>query len=215
MHNLVRMPRTLGEAVSARLDYWKVLFRSHGKVGRAVALIIYLVPIALGFLILIGIALHLMRREWLIPLYVLFFLALISVTPFTDMFTRYLIPLTPFLCLFLFEAVIWLKRNTETAPFRLLRIAGYFLVIQLLKVLDVNPAAHQLLRALRVAHLAQEVLLARRPHEVVVAVAVADVGQRVGAAQLLVAGIDVDHRVAGRAALVVEVVAVDVRVDAA
>ena len=70
-----------------------------------------------------------MRREWLIPLYVLFFLALISVTPFTDMFTRYLIPLTPFLCLFLFEAVIWLKRNTKTAPFRLLRIAGCFLVV--------------------------------------------------------------------------------------
>ena len=129
VHSLVRIPRTLGEAVSARLDYWKFLFRSHGKVGRAVALIVYLVPIALGLLILIGIALHLMRREWLIPLYVLFFLALISVTPFTDMFTRYLIPLTPFLCLFLFEAVIWLKRNTETAPFRLPRIAGCFLVV--------------------------------------------------------------------------------------
>jgi hypothetical protein len=129
VHNLVRMPRTLGEAVSPRLDYWKGFFRPHGKVGRAVALIIYLVPIAIGLLILIGAALHLMRREWLIPLYVLFFLALISVTPFTDMFTRYLIPLTPFLCLFLFEAVIWLKRNAETAPFRFPRIVGYFLVV--------------------------------------------------------------------------------------
>ena len=129
VHSLVRMPRTLGEAVSARLDYWKGLFRSHGRVGRAVAVTIYLVPIAIGCLILIGIALHLLRREWLIPLYVLFFLAFISVTPFTDMFTRYLIPLTPFLCLFLFEAVIWLKRNTDTARLRLLRIAGCFLVV--------------------------------------------------------------------------------------
>jgi hypothetical protein len=129
VHSLVGMPRTLGEAVSARLDYWKGLFRSHGRVGRAVAVTIYLVPIAIGCLILIGIALHLLRREWLIPLYVLFFLAFISVTPFTDMFTRYLIPLTPFLCLFLFEAVIWLKRNTDTARLRLLRIAGCFLVV--------------------------------------------------------------------------------------
>jgi hypothetical protein len=132
VHNLLRMPRTLGETVSARLDYWKVPFRSlgeHSIIRRAVALIIYLAPIALGFLILGGIALQLMRREWLIPLYVLFFLALVSTTPFTDMFTRYLIPLTPFISLFLFEAVIWLKWNTERTPFRLLRMAGYFLLV--------------------------------------------------------------------------------------
>lgn len=129
VHNLLCMPRTLGETVSARLDYWKVPFRSLGKIRRAVALIIYLAPIALGFLILGGIVLQLMTRQWLIPLYVLFFLALISVTPFTDMFTRYLIPLTPFMSLFLFEAVICLKRNTERAPFRAVRMAGYFLVV--------------------------------------------------------------------------------------
>jgi hypothetical protein len=129
VHNLVRMPRTLGEAVSPRLDYWKVPFQSLGKIRRAVALIIYLAPIALGFLILGGIVLQLMRRQWLIPLYVLFFLALVSATPFADMFTRYLIPLTPFMSLFLFEAVICLKRNTERAPFRAVRMAGYFLVV--------------------------------------------------------------------------------------
>ena len=51
-----------------------------------------------------------------------------------------------------------------------------------------------------VAHLAQEVLLARGADEVVVAMAVADVGERVGAAELLVARVDVDHRVAAGAA---------------
>ena len=86
---------------------------------------------------------------------------------------------------------------------------------ELLQVADRDAAPHQLLRPLRVAHLAQEVLLARGADEVVVAVAVADVGQRVGAAELLVARVDVDHRVAAGAALVVEVVAVDVGVDAA
>jgi hypothetical protein len=129
VQNVIRTPRTLGETVSSRLDYWKVPFGSHGTIRRAVALIIYMAPIALGFLILGGIALHLIRREWLIALYVLFFLALISATAFTDMFTRYLIPLTPFLSLFLFEAVIWLKRNSERARSGLLRMAACFLVV--------------------------------------------------------------------------------------
>jgi hypothetical protein len=67
--------------------------------------------------------------------------------------------------------------------------------------------------------LAEERLLARGADQVVVEVAVAHVAQRVLAAQPLVAGADVDHRVGaatpvGRAA-VVEVLVVDVDVDAA
>jgi hypothetical protein len=131
VRNLVRMPRTLGETVSARLDYWMVPFQALGKdsiVRRAVALIIYLVPIALGFLILGGIALQLMRRAWLSPLYVLFSLMIVCLTPFTDMFTRYMIPLTPFVALSLFEAVIWVKRKSESASSRGWRASSYFFV---------------------------------------------------------------------------------------
>jgi 4-amino-4-deoxy-L-arabinose transferase-like glycosyltransferase len=131
VHNLIRMPRTLGETVSARLDYWKAPFQALGKdsiIRRAVALFIYLVPIALGSLILGGIALQLRRRQWLSPFYILFSLTIICLTPFTDMFTRYMIPLTPFVALSLFEAVIWLKRKSERAPSREWRAAGYFFV---------------------------------------------------------------------------------------
>src|SRR3954447_21154918 len=66
-----------------------------------------------------------------------------------------------------------------------------------------------------VAQLAQEVLLARRAHEVVVAVAVADVVEGVLAMELLVARVDVDRGVVLAVGVVVEVVAVDVDVDAA
>ena len=77
--------------------------------------------------------------------------------------------------------------------------------------------AEQLLDADLRARLAQEVVLAGGAHEVVVAVAVAHVVERVAAAQALVAGLDVDRRVVGggRAGVAVEVVAVDVGVDAA
>ena len=85
---------------------------------------------------------------------------------------------------------------------------------ELLEVAGRDAAAHQLLRALGRAHLAQEVLLAGGADEVVVVVAVAHVGERVLAAQLLVARVDVDRRVAAGARVVVEVVAIDVGVDA-
>ena len=82
-------------------------------------------------------------------------------------------------------------------------------------VVDVEQ---QLLRVDLLARLAEEVLLARRADEVGVLVAVADVLERVVAAEALVAGLDVDLRVLVERRrgerVVVEVVAVDVEVDA-
>ena len=78
-------------------------------------------------------------------------------------------------------------------------------------------SASDLRRRQLLACLAQELLLARRPHQVVVVVAIADVLERVVAAHPLVAGRDVDLRVllGGRQAEVrVVVVVVDVDVDA-
>jgi hypothetical protein len=132
LRNAIRMPRTLGETVSARLYYWRIPFQALGKdsiVRRGVSLILYLVPIAFGLLILGGIALQLMRHQWLIPLYMLFSLATICLMPFPDMFTRYMIPLTPFVALSLFEAVIWLKRKSESASCYAWRAAGYISVV--------------------------------------------------------------------------------------
>ena len=42
----------------------EVYFRSYGKVGRAVALIVHLVRIAFGFSYSYWNRIHLMRREW-------------------------------------------------------------------------------------------------------------------------------------------------------
>ncbi len=78
--------------------------------------------------------------------------------------------------------------------------------------------AQQLAGAELRAGLAQEVLLAGRPHEVVVGVAVPDVVERLVAAHLLVARLDVDHGVVLAVAetrVVVEVAPVYVHIDAA
>ncbi len=135
LHNAARMPRTLGDAVAARLDYWKVPFRvldERSLAARALSWFLYLAPLGLGGLILGGIVLQLMRRRWLIPSYLVFTITLICLTPFRDMFLRYMIPLTPFLALSLFEMVIWLKQRMERMrglPWRVIRLGSVTLVI--------------------------------------------------------------------------------------
>ena len=84
---------------------------------------------------------------------------------------------------------------------------------ELLALADVQQRAHAVL----VDDLAQEVLLARGAEEVAVAVAVADVVERVLALELLIARLDVDRRellARTRRRVVVVVAAVDVDVDA-
>ncbi len=135
LHNAARMPRTLGDAVATGLDYWRVPFQALGErslARRALSWFLYLAPLGLGGLILGGIGLQLTRRQWLIPLYLVFVIALICLTPFRDMFLRYMIPLTPFLALSLFEMVIWLKQRMERMPglaWRVIGLGGVTLVI--------------------------------------------------------------------------------------
>jgi len=111
-HNLIRMPKTLGETASARLDFWGLPFASFippGLSSWALACFTLIVPVCLGGLIFGGISLQLIEREWLIPLYTLFSLAMICSTPFADMFTRYMIPMIPYVALALFVILIKIK----------------------------------------------------------------------------------------------------------
>ncbi len=112
VRNLIRMPKTLGETVSARLDFWGLpfaWFTPRGLPSRALSWFTLFVPVCLGGLIFGGICLQLIERRWLIPLFTLFSLAMICSTPFTDMFTRYMIPVTPYVALALFLMLIKIK----------------------------------------------------------------------------------------------------------
>lgn len=102
LHNLGQIPQSLGEAVSAtRMAYevpWRELdmpFPISTPWPVDVALLI------LGVLVFVGLGLHMKRREWLLPLYVLLSIGALCLTPWSYLFHRYLMPLTPFLVLFL------------------------------------------------------------------------------------------------------------------
>jgi hypothetical protein len=103
--NLLSMPASLGQALSARADWSRTQFERINESLRWISLPLWLVDlglIALGGLSCVGLLLLARRGEYLIPLYVAAALALICLTPWPGQFSRYLTPLAPLIALGLF-----------------------------------------------------------------------------------------------------------------
>jgi hypothetical protein len=119
--NLRYIPKSLGEAVSMPSGWWvgeieRVNQRLGGPglpLGIAdVALVGLSLPIVAGLILLAA------QGAWLIGLYVLASIALITITPWPGQFSRYLIPLTPFLALGLLAVPAALARRRKHYPAR-------------------------------------------------------------------------------------------------
>jgi hypothetical protein len=105
--NLAVMPTSLGEAVTARKEFWKGSLEAvRARLGAAPPLWVVLIPATvLGGLIVAGAVIFLCRREAFIPLYVAASVGLICLTPWPGQFVRYAVPLTPFLALCLLRCL--------------------------------------------------------------------------------------------------------------
>jgi hypothetical protein len=86
--NVRVLPRSIGQAVST----WE----APGALA-----------VPLGILVLGGLLLQAVRREFAVVLYVMLSLAAMCATPFQKQFVRYLLPLYPLLALALFELLAW------------------------------------------------------------------------------------------------------------
>jgi hypothetical protein len=132
---LVRMPASLGEAVSSRAEWSKSqIERLNAEVlSTPIPLWIVKVPLVLlGGLSLAGLVLLVQRGEWLIPLYVLGSIALMGLTPWPGQFERYLAPLTPILALALLVALLGFREWLGTASrWRARRLGTVILVMVL------------------------------------------------------------------------------------
>ena len=112
--NLTRLPRSLGEAVSASRGQWQALLarmpglravaREPSGLGLATAAVALL-----GLAVLVGLARHLARPERVIALYVLFYVGAVCLTPWPLQLKRYWSPLAPFLVLFLLQCFLFLR----------------------------------------------------------------------------------------------------------
>jgi hypothetical protein len=109
--NFTKMPAAIGEAVSAKAEFWRQALQQaqYRLLGRAVIpLRVVSVPIfGLAALVVAGLVVLIRRGTWLMVFIVLGSVALTCTTPWPRQFTRYLSPLAPFLII---AAVLALSR---------------------------------------------------------------------------------------------------------
>src|SRR5215468_2333720 len=108
VHNMFRMAVNLGEAVSTREPIWNIVRSAiDHRLGHALlpSAGIRVTLLLLSALIAYGVGLQVVKRQYFIPLYVVFSLIAICATPWPGQFNRYLVPVAPFLSLSLFLAL--------------------------------------------------------------------------------------------------------------
>lgn len=108
VENVRFIPLSVGEAVNERKGWWEVRIEKWNHEVPALALpetTAGVVTALLSVPVAIGLGLLAARGYWLFVLYTAGSLALIVLTPWTGQFSRYLIPLTPFLALGMLYAV--------------------------------------------------------------------------------------------------------------
>ena len=124
--NVSRLPAAVGESVSIQKSWWKgEIEHVNDWLGgprlpqwlASVAVITLSLPVLAG-LVLLGLQGHL-----LIPLYAAASLALIAVTPWSNQFTRYMVPLTPIFALGLLNCYVWVASRAAAPEGRRWRTA--------------------------------------------------------------------------------------------
>jgi hypothetical protein len=114
--NLVNMPAYVGRVLIGGTDLAKRLSgrdRPRDGLWRLAPWGLYLAQFVAGSLALAGLGVLIVRREWLIPLYVAASLVLITSTPWPAQFNRYLVPLLPFLALSIVLAGAWIAGASD------------------------------------------------------------------------------------------------------
>jgi hypothetical protein len=133
LNNMTRIPSSLGEAISAERGIWHGLllnglpvvpyFRS-GPSAYAVATGLLSI---LGALIIGGLAIQLVRRQWVTALYVIAYVGIMSVTPWPAQWMRYCWPLAPFLMLALLQCCFALRESLSSVlPSPVSRVVARF-----------------------------------------------------------------------------------------
>ena len=99
--NLPSLAAAIGEAVSTRAGYWHAFLKDAQHHLGSTSLIprfVRFIPIfAMTVIVLMGLLILVRRRVWLMAFIVLGSIGLVWVTPWPGQFTRYLMPLSPFL----------------------------------------------------------------------------------------------------------------------
>ncbi len=155
VRNTIYIPFNIAETLSASHYFWEDLLSlpfgnatsPHFIILWSVLLILYLI----GFFVLGGLTLQLIQRQWIVPLYVFIYLAALCLTPFPQQYTRYLMPIVPFLVLSL---IVFLSAARDAShrflPSRWANLGTYFtaatlsvaLIMEILGFAKMNTQYH-------------------------------------------------------------------------
>jgi hypothetical protein len=130
--NAAKVPANLGEPVSTLRGYWLMALQIFFGAGESTAPIltwlIFIALYAIGILIIGGMVLQFLRREWIVPLYLVPYLGAMCFTPFPDQYSRYLMPVVPFLALSLILFLLFLRNYFERVLSRKVSLLGSSLI---------------------------------------------------------------------------------------
>ncbi|MBA3883825.1 MAG: hypothetical protein H0X73_14240 [Chthoniobacterales bacterium] len=136
----------LGEAISARgSDLGRLFNKAQRKLFHRVVIpkgVVYFPILGLTILILAGIILLLRRRAWVMVFVVVFSVGLVWTTPWPGQFTRYLVPLSPFLAIPAMLALAeWRTRQLQKGGSRRLMHIAIAGVVSLAFATEAYPSA--------------------------------------------------------------------------
>jgi hypothetical protein len=124
--NVTRLPAAVGESVSIQKSWWKgEIEHVNDWLGgpRLPAWLASVAVITLSLPVLAGLVLLGLQGHLLIPLYAAASMALIAVTPWSNQFTRYMVPLTPIFALGLLNCYAWVASRAVPRESRRWRVA--------------------------------------------------------------------------------------------
>jgi hypothetical protein len=109
LHNVLRVPGSLGEGVSTNRGYWETFWGRYTGAWPLDG-----VRVVLGCFVIGGLLLHLAKgRSIILPLYAAFYLALMCLTPWPEQFVRYVVPVMPLLACWLVLALLAARRRSQ------------------------------------------------------------------------------------------------------
>jgi hypothetical protein len=140
-HNLTWIPTSLGAAVSSTTRLWELPWNSFNMpFPVATPWPAHVMLITLGFLILGGLGLLVIRRQFMIPFYISSYFIMMCLTPWPEQFYRYLVPVAPFLVLSLFTMLLAIRDQCQKllpAPWK---AAGLAVTISLVAVILIQQS---------------------------------------------------------------------------
>ena len=119
LSNAKAFPVAMGEAISVPTQCWdwsiSVINRRLGGAPLPAWLMMISIRLLLCALIVVGAVMMSVRGQWFVPLCFVASSALIILTPWTQQFTRYLVPMVPFMAVFLVSGGTFVAERSRRA----------------------------------------------------------------------------------------------------